>query len=157
MTRWLSNDEQQLWRNWVAASTLLPDRLHRDLQESHDISLADYEILTRLSDSPDRRVRMSELADMSLSSRSRLSHQIDRMEKAGLVTRQMCTEDRRGQWCVMTKAGWDLLVKAAPTHVESVRRHLVDLLSAEQFMALGEACAIVADKIQPNFIPRVTD
>ena len=145
--RWLSASQQQLWRNWIAASTLLPDRLSRDLQQAHDISLPDYEILVRLSESPDREIRMSELAEKTLSSRSRLSHQIDRMEQAGLVTRRMCTEDRRGQWCTLTDAGWKLLVKAAPTHVDSVRRHLVDVLSPAQFEALGKACGIVAENL----------
>jgi DNA-binding MarR family transcriptional regulator len=144
---WLDAEQQWLWRQWIAASTLLPDRLSRDLYQAHGISLADYEILVRLSESPQRRVRMSELADKTLSSRSRLSHQIDRMEKAGLVTREMCTEDRRGQWCVLTDVGWDLLVAAAPDHVESVRRHLVDVLSPEQFTALGVACGVVADRL----------
>lgn len=145
---WLTEPQQQLWRNWLAASTLLPDRLSRDLQEAHDITLADYEILVRLSESPEREVRMSELAEKTLSSRSRLSHQIDRMEQAGLVSRRMCTEDRRGQWCSLTDVGYKLLVKAAPTHVASVRQHLVDVLSPAQFEALGKACGVVADKLQ---------
>ena len=145
---WLSEPQQQLWRNWLSASTLLPDRLSRDLQDAHDITLADYEILVRLSEAPDRQVRMSELAEKTLSSRSRLSHQIDRMEQAGLVTRRMCTEDRRGQWCQLTDVGWKLLVKAAPTHVQSVRDHLVDVLSPAQFEALGKACGVVVDHLQ---------
>ena len=85
MTRWLTEDEQRSWRAWLSASVLLTDRLSRDLQEQHGLTIADYEILVRLSEIPDRRMRMSELADATLSSRSRLSHQIDRMERAGLV------------------------------------------------------------------------
>ena len=85
MTRWLTDDQQLAWRAWIAASLLLPDRLSRDLQDEAGISLADYEILVHLSESPQRRLRMSELADLTLSSRSRLSHQIDRMSNAGLV------------------------------------------------------------------------
>jgi DNA-binding MarR family transcriptional regulator len=146
-TRWLDEREQGLWRQWVAAASLLPDRLSRDLQESHGISLPDYEILVRLSESPDRRVRMSDLAEQTLSSRSKLSHQIDRMERGALVERQLCTEDRRGQWCVLTPTGWDLLVAAAPSHVDSVRRHLVDVLSPSQFEALGQACGLVAERL----------
>ena len=80
MTRWLTEDEQRSWRAWLAASLLLQDRLNRDLQEQTGMTMADYEILVRLSEAPDRRIRMSELAELTLSSRSRLSHQIDRME-----------------------------------------------------------------------------
>ena len=144
MTRWLTDDEQRSWRAWIATSLLLNDRLNRDMQEQHDLTLADYEILVRLSDAPERRLRMSELAHATLSSRSRLSHQIDRMVKAGLVDREQCTDDRRGAFAIMTDHGWKTLVKAAPDHVGSVRTHLVDQLSAKEFEALGAACNKVA-------------
>ena len=87
MTRWLSEDEQRLWRGWLAASMLLPERLNRDLQEQHGLTGTDYQVLVELSESPERRMRMSTLAERTQLSRSRLSHQIDRMTKAGLVTR----------------------------------------------------------------------
>lgn len=145
MTRWLSDDEQQHWRAWLAASLLLNDRLSRDLQEQHGLTIADYEILVQLSEAPGRRLRMSELAEAALSSRSRLSHQIDRMARAGLVDRESCADDRRGAFAVLTQHGWDVLVAAAPDHVESVRRHLVDTLTPAEFAALGRACAKVAD------------
>ncbi len=144
MTRWLSEEQQQDWRAWLSASHLLNDRLSRDLQQQHGLTIADYEILVRLSEVPDRRLRMSELAEMTLSSRSRLSHQIDRMERAGLVERQVCEDDRRGAFAAMTDQGWTTLVAAAPDHVDSVRRHLVDLLSPKEFSALGAACQKVA-------------
>lgn len=147
MTRWLTEDEQRSWRAWLAASLLLQDRLNRDLQEQHGITTADYEILVRLSEAPDRRIRMSDLASLTLSSRSRLSHQIDRMEKAGLVERQACQDDRRGAYTVLTDTGWQTLVAAAPDHVESVRLHLLDPLTAREFAALGDACAKVADSL----------
>ena len=114
MTQWLTDDEQRSWRAWLSASLLLQDRLNSDLQAQHGLSMADYEILVRLSESPDRRLRMSNLADTTLSSRSRLSHQIDRMEKAGLVERQLCEDDRRGAFAVLTETGWATLVAAAP-------------------------------------------
>jgi DNA-binding MarR family transcriptional regulator len=145
MTRWLTEDEQESWRAWLAASVLLQDRLNRDLQEQHGLTIADYEILVRLSESPDRRMRMSDLATTTLSSRSRLSHQVDRMVKAGLVERQACEADRRGAFAVLTPLGWDTLVSAAPDHVESVRTHLLDPLTAKEFAALGAACTKVAD------------
>jgi len=148
MTRWLTTEEQRLWRGWITASMLLPDRLNRDLQEQHGLTGTDYQILVELSESPDRRMRMSTLADHAQLSRSRLSHQIDRMAKAGLVTRELCKQDGRGMFAVMTDKGWDTIVAAAPDHVESVRRHLVDRLTPEQFAAFGEACITIADGLR---------
>jgi DNA-binding MarR family transcriptional regulator len=147
VTRWLTADQQENWRAWVSASLLLTDRLNRELHEQHGLTLADYEILVRLSEAPDRRMRMSDLAEVTLSSRSRLSHQIDRMEKADLVARQVCADDRRGAFAAMTEYGWQSLVRAAPDHVEGVRTHLVDQLSGDDFQALGAACRQVADHL----------
>jgi DNA-binding MarR family transcriptional regulator len=147
MTRWLSEEEQGHWRAWLAASLLLNDRLSRDLQDEHDLTIADYEILVNLSEAPERRLRMSELAEATLSSRSRLSHQIDRMARAGLVEREACADDRRGSFAVLTEHGWEVLVSAAPDHVESVRQHLLDVLTPAEFAALGRACAKVADSL----------
>lgn len=149
MTRWLSDGEQASWRAWIAASLLLPDRLSRDLQEEAGISLPDYEILVYLSEAPDRRLRMSELAARTLSSRSRLSHQVDRLSDAGLVDRQPCSDDRRGYFAVLTPRGWDFLVSTAPLHVESVREHLVDVLTPAEFAEFGRLCAKVADHLRP--------
>lgn len=150
MTRWLSKEQQRLWRGWLAASMLLPDRINRDLQEQHGLTGTDYQILVELSENPERRVRMSKLAESTLLSRSRLSHQIDRMTKAGLVTREVCEQDGRGTFAALTDHGWDTIVAAAPDHVESVRRRLVDRLTPEQFEALGEACIIIADGIRDD-------
>jgi DNA-binding MarR family transcriptional regulator len=148
MTRWLTEDEQRLWRGWLAASMLLPERLNRDLQEQHGLTGTDYQVLVELSESPERRMRMSTLAERTQLSRSRLSHQIDRMTRAGLVTRQECAQDGRGMFAVLTEQGWETIVAAAPDHVESVRRHLVDQLTPEQFQAFGEACITVADALR---------
>lgn len=148
MTRWLSEDEQRSWRAWLNATLLLNAQLNHDLQQAHDLTLADYEILVHLSESPDRRVRMSDLADRVNSSRSRLSHQIDRMERASLVERQQCDVDKRGAFAVLTDHGWDVLVSAAPDHVESVRRNLLDALTEEEFAALGASCQRIADRLQ---------
>ena len=149
MTRWLSDDEQAAWRSWIAATILLPDRLSRDLQEQKGLTLPDYEILVHLSEAPGRRMRMSELADATLSSRSRLSHQIDRLATAGLVDREPCQDDRRGYFAVLTAEGWRTIVDTAPTHVESVRRHLVDVLTPEEFADLGRLCRKIAEQARP--------
>jgi DNA-binding MarR family transcriptional regulator len=148
MTRWLSDEEQKLWRGWLAASMLLPERLNRDLQDAHGLTGTDYQVLVELSESPERRMRMSTLAERTQLSRSRLSHQIDRMTKAGLVSRAECAHDGRGMFAVLTEQGWETIVAAAPDHVDSVRRHLVDRLTPEQFTALGEACIIVAEALR---------
>jgi len=148
MTEWLTIEQQQSWRAYLAATTLLSEKLSRELQAAHGLTLADYEILVRLSEAPDRRLRMSQLASHTLASRSRLSHQVDRLEKAGLVERQACEDDRRGANAVLTDVGFDLLVLAAPTHVEGVRRHLVDRLTDDQFAQLGAALTVVAAHLQ---------
>jgi DNA-binding MarR family transcriptional regulator len=151
MTRWLSEQEQELWRGWIAASMLLPNRLSRDLQERHGLTGTDYQILVELSEAPERRMRMSALADCTQLSRSRLSHQIDRMTRADLVERQECVADGRGTFAVLTEHGWETIVRAAPDHVESVRRHLVDVLSPDEFQAFGRACIKVAEHLrQPD-------
>lgn len=149
-THWLSEDEQRSWRSWLSASLLLNDRLSRELQAQHGLTMADYEILVRLSEAEGRRMRMSDLAEATLSSRSRLSHQIDRMEKARLVERQACDDDRRGAFAALTKHGWQTLVDVAPDHVESVRTHLVDQLTCTEFAALGEACRKVANHLSTD-------
>ncbi len=144
MTRWLNKEQQKHWRAYLAMSTMLDEQLSRELQADFGLTITDYEILVRLSESPCRNIRMSELADQVMLSRSRLSHQIDRMEKAGFVTRQACPDDRRGQLAVLTDKGFKTLEDAAPNHVQGVRDHLVDLLSAEEYAALGRAAAKVA-------------
>lgn len=145
MTRWLDEQQQADWRAWLAATMLLRDQLNRDLLEQHGLTSADYEILVALSEHPERRLRMSELAASTLVSRSRLSHQVDRMEKAGLVARQECSDDRRGSFAVLTEAGYDAIVQAAPDHVESVRAYLVDRLGPQDFRALGDMCRTIIE------------
>lgn len=103
----------------------------------HDLSMADYEILAQLSDAPDRRMRMSELADVAMLSRSRLSHRMKVMEKAGWIKRESCPSDKRGSFAVMTPKGWKAIVAAAPDHVESVRNRFIDHLSKADQVALA--------------------
>lgn len=147
---WLTAEQQQSWRSWLALSLLLPDQLNRDLQRDHGLTLADYEILVWLSEAADHQLRMSELAERTLSSRSRLSHQIDRMERSGYVERRPCHDDRRGFFAVLTSAGLTALTTAAPDHVDSVREHLVDVLSPEQLTQLGEICGTLVAHLDAN-------
>ncbi len=121
-------------------------QLERQLQADHDLSHSDYEILVRLSEAPIsdvgvRRLRMSDLAEATLSSRSRLSHAVGRLERLGWVVRQECPNDKRGTFAVLTDQGVEALELAAPGHVSEVRAALVDRLSEEDFATLGRICA----------------
>ncbi|GAY09169.1 MarR family winged helix-turn-helix transcriptional regulator [Pseudonocardia sp. N23] len=138
-TQWLDDDEMRFWRTFVITATLLESRLNHDLNETQGISHSDYTILVFLSEAPDQKLRMSTLAELMASSKSRLSHQVARMEKAGLVTRQECDSDGRGVLAVMLPEGRELLERAAPTHVTGVRRHVISRLSRAEQTAFADA------------------
>lgn len=142
MAKWLSKQQQEHWRSFLSVMQLLPDVFSHDLKE-HGLSLSDYEILVRLSEAESRAIRMSELARLTLSTRSRLTHQVDRLEDQGLVTRYTCSQDKRGLWAQLTDNGYALLVALAPIHVESVRKNLVDVLTDGELELLGS----ISDKI----------
>lgn len=146
-TRWLSAAQQRAWRTYLLGTNQLTARLDRELQEQHDLSLSEYEIMVRLSEAADHRMRMSELADSLNHSRSRLTHTIARMERDGMVVRTSCPSDRRGIFAELTEAGMTRLVEAAPTHVEGVRRYLIDITSAEDLDAVERVFGAVADAI----------
>ncbi len=141
-TRWLTADQQKVWRTYLLGAARLSERLGADLQSS-GLDLPEYEILVNLEESPDRRLRMSELADAVHQSRSRLTHTIARMEKAGLVVRTTCPTDRRGVWAQLTDTGFEVLAAAAPGHVAAVRRNLVAAVAPEDWEALGRVFAAV--------------
>lgn len=126
--RWLTPAEESAWRKYIVASRRLLEALDDDLA-TNGLSLSDYEILVHLSDAPERRLRMSDLAEKTILSRSRLSHRIKYMEGKGWVERQKCASDKRGTWAVMTNKGWSSIVKAAPDHVESIRKRFIDQIS----------------------------
>ena len=147
-TEWLTAEQQRAWRAYLLGSTLLMDRLDRDLRENHDLSLPEYEILVRLSESSDRALRMAELADSVKNSRSRITHTIARMERAGLVVRRQCSSDGRGVFAQLTDRGYAKLVDAAPSHVESVRNALIDVIDPVDLTALGRAFGAVASALE---------
>ena len=136
--RWLTPAEQRAWRAYLESQKILFDELDRQLQRESGIPHAYFEVLVRLSEAPERSLRMSQLADVTLSSRSRLSHAVARLEERGWVRRTNCETDRRGQVATLTDAGYAVLVAAAPGHVESVRRYVIDALDAEQLAQLTE-------------------
>jgi len=137
--RWLDADEQAVWRDYLDVMRRLMERLNRQLVDEAGMSLAEYEVLVQLSESPQRRLRMSELANLVVNSRSRLTHTVNRLEERGFVTREDCADDRRGILCVLRDEGFAALVEAAPGHVEAVRRAVFDPLDGEDVKALGVA------------------
>jgi DNA-binding MarR family transcriptional regulator len=145
---WLSDEEQRTWRSFVAASRLLFDQLDRELQRDAGMTHADYEVLVRLSEAPDRSLRMGELAERTGSSRSRLSHAVAGLESAGWVLRRRCPTDGRGTVAVLTDEGFDALAAAAPGHVQGVRRHLLDQLGSTQQRALRTISDTVRDHLE---------
>jgi DNA-binding MarR family transcriptional regulator len=147
MTRWLTEDEQQAWRAYLGASRLVFDQLDRELQRDAGMPHAYYEILVRLSEAPDRALRMSALADRSQSSRSRLSHAVSRLEESGWVRRENCPDDKRGQIARLTDAGFAALAAAAPGHVEGVRSHVFDPLTPEQVRHLHTISQTLLDAL----------
>ncbi len=146
-TRWLDADEQRAWRALVVGTTLLMDRLDADLGVQFNLSLTEYEILVRLSESPGRQLRMAHLADALAHSRSRVTHTVKRLEAVGHVERRTCSEDGRGVVAALTDSGWELLRRAAHAHVNGVRGHLVDLSTPEDFQALGRVMNAVTDEL----------
>lgn len=140
---WLDPEQQTHWRSFRGGVALLLATLDHELAAQAGLSSHEYEVLVRLSEAPARTMRMSELAEGVAHSRSRLTHTIRRMEDAGLVSRAQCASDARGVNCIMTDGGWAALVAAAPLHVQSVRDHLVDVLTPAQFAALGDAMEAV--------------
>jgi DNA-binding MarR family transcriptional regulator len=132
---WLNADEQNAWRVYLRLAKTLMRQLDRDLH-SFGLSTSDYEILVELSEAPGRQLRMTELADRTAQSRSRLSHQVSRMETRNLVRREDCAGDKRGTFAVITPHGIATIARVAPSHVASVRRHFIDHLSPQELAAL---------------------
>jgi len=127
------------WRSFVTASAALMARLDRELEAEHGLSLGEYEVLAFLSESPERRLRMTDLADALHLSPSGLTRRLDQLVKQGWVCRQRCDIDKRGYYAVLTDAGFAKVVAAAPVHVRGVREHLIDRLSRRQLETLGSA------------------
>ena len=146
-TRWLTQDEQRAWRAFLSATHLLSYALDQELQRDAGMPHTYYEILVRLSEAPDRSLRMSQLADRATYSRSRLSHAVSRLESLGWVQRCQLQHDRRGQLARLTDGGFAALAAAAPGHVEAVRKMLFDPLTpqqVEQLRKISEAIVTAA-------------
>ncbi len=146
--RWLTDGQQRSWRAFLLGMTLLMERIDRDMRDKHGLSLAEYELLVRLSEAPSRELRMAELADSVKNSRSRITHTIRRLEEDGFVVRRACPSDGRGVQAVLTDEGFAKLVAAAPDHVDTVREAMIDVIDAEDLQAIGRAFEAVADRLE---------
>lgn len=145
--RWLTDEEQQVWRQWLDLGARITNALSRELQLDSTISLADYTVLVNLSESPDHRQRVVALAEEIKWERSRLSHQITRMAKRGLVRRESCDNDGRGAFVILEEQGLEAITAAAPGHVEAVRHMMFDGLSAEQLAAFRDVLAHIEPQV----------
>ena len=135
--QWLSQAQARAWLGYRRMRALLDLQLTRDLARNSGLSEADYDVLSSVSEAAGHSMRLGDLAAHMLWSKSRLSHHVTRMERRGLVARQDCASDARGAVLTLTEAGWQAIRDAAPGHVESVRAHFLDLLTAEQVQALA--------------------
>ena len=144
-TPWLDDEQQRVWRQWVSVSTRLPAELQRAMQEEAGLSLSDYEVLVRLTDTEEGRVRISELAKLLGWEKSRLSHHLTRMERRGLIRREECPDDGRGAFVVLTGEGRGSIETAAPGHVREVRRLFFDRLEPAEVRLLDQLLTKVAD------------
>ncbi|MGU3293094.1 MarR family winged helix-turn-helix transcriptional regulator [Williamsia sp. M5A3_1d] len=147
-TRWLSDDEQRMWRAYLDSTRMLLHRLDQQLVHDAGVSFTDYELLVRLSEAPGRRLRMSQLATAVTATRSGVTRAISRLVDAGWVERTPCPDDRRGAWAVLTDAGAGKLESASAGHVEAVRANVFDVLSPRDVDSLGAAYAEMRQHMQ---------
>ena len=147
MTRWLTEEEQRAWRGLLRMTAQLNARANRQLLQEYGISLADYEVLVALSEAPEGQLRVFEVADALAWEQSRVSHQLARMQRRGLIARDGCATDARGAFALLTTVGRAAIERAAPAHVELVRQLVFDELSHEQVSALTEITTRVLDRL----------
>jgi len=147
MTRWLTEEEQRAWRGLLQMTSQLNARMNRQLLQEYGVSLADYEVLVVLSEAPEGQRRVFEIADALAWEQSRVSHQLARMQRRGLIARQDCPSDARGAFAVITAAGRAAIERAAPAHVETVRRLVFDDLPPDQLATLTELTGRVLDHL----------
>jgi DNA-binding MarR family transcriptional regulator len=136
-TPWLSAQEEHVWRGWLKLNAELSALLQREMQDDAGLSMPDFAVLVHLTDNPDGRIRVTDLAQLLLWERSRVSHHVTRMERRGLIERAECVEDGRGAFVAVTPAGRAAIEQAAPGHVRAVRRLMFDPLSSEEIDCLG--------------------
>ena len=148
MTQQVTRNNSRLaaWSTFLRAHARVVRELERELQADQDLALTDYDVLVQLAAADDRRLRMSELADRLLLSRSGVTRLVDRLVADGLVERVTCESDRRGQWAALTDAGYERLRRASPTHLRGVAAHFLDRLSVDDLASLERMLAGVLDE-----------
>jgi DNA-binding MarR family transcriptional regulator len=134
------------WSTFLRAHAKVVRALESELQAEQDLALTDYDVLIQLSAADDRRLRMSDLADRLLLSRSGATRLVDRLVADGLVERIVCDSDRRGQWASLTDAGYRRLRKASPTHLRGITQHFLDRFDADELTKLGAMLERVASQ-----------
>ena len=147
-TKWLTAEEQSLWRTWLFVASRIDATMARDLLRESDLSLSDYAVLVPLSEHPEHKERIAALAERLQWDRSRLSHQITRMSKRGLVRRETCAEDGRGAFVAIEPEGMEAITAAAPSHVASVRRSFTDRLDADDRANLARILKKLASQFE---------
>lgn len=148
--RWLTPEQLRAWIRFEAVVELMPTVLDSQLQRDAQLTHFEYLTMAKLSESPDRLLRMSELAATTNSTLPRLSHVVSRLEARGFVERLPCPSDRRATNAHLTEAGWQKVVASAPGHVETVRAHVVDLLTDEQMTQLDDIMQALLHKLDPE-------
>ncbi len=138
--RWLSAAQQRVWRSYIQLERLLPARLGREMQAVSGLSGPEYEVLVNLSEEPAGRLRPYQLGERMLWEQSRLSHQLSRMQRRGLVMREDCPGDGRGAFVFLTPTGWAAIRAAAPPHADMVRKLVFDQLTEAEAEAFGATC-----------------
>jgi DNA-binding MarR family transcriptional regulator len=144
---WLTADEQRAWRTYLRMSSLLPAQLNRQLQRDSGLTLPEYEVLVQLSEAPGQRLRPFQICEALNWEQSRLSHQLTRMQRRGLIGRQDCEADGRGAYVTLTETGAESIRAAAPGHVAAVRRLIFDRLTDDQRAAFERACTAVVEAL----------
>ena len=152
--RWLDETEMRSWLRLLRVVMLLPGALDRQLREEAGLTHASYMVLASLSDASERSLRMSELARVTATSQSRLSHSVAALEQRGWVQRRPCPQDRRGQVCTLTDAGVQVLVETAPGHVERVRTLVLDPLSRADVEHLSAVAERLVERLEAGEPPR---
>ena len=142
---WLDADEERLWRRFVEVSGRVIQTLDASLKAAVDMSFDDYEVLVHLSEAEQRRLRMAELSERLLYSRSRLTQRVDRLVRRGWVVREKCEDDGRGTYAVLTADGLGAIELAAPLHVADVRRALLDHIEAHEFETVDRVLGRIAE------------
>lgn len=147
-TPWLDDRSQQVWRRWLHVTSRLPGAIGNQLQNDSNLSHADFAVLVQLSEAPNGQSRIAELADTLQWERSRLSHQLTRMQKRGLICREECVDDGRGAFAVLTQEGRDRIEQAAPGHARLIRSIFFDDLPPEDLAAFDRILAHLATRLE---------